>query len=271
MAAARSTSASSRRCCAIPTRRRRTRRSSCSCRAKHPDTMQHLVEVLKDENEGRAPRRRRGAERRRRRRARQVPAAGHQGRRLVGAQPRGGRARQDRRPAGHRRRRSSCPRQGRGSPPRGDRDPEPDQGRARRRLPDRGHQGQGLVGQRARRRCARRDRQQEGGAAAGRDAERRATKSLPTVVRALGKIGDAAATEGVLGASTAPRPTSASRPSRRSRGSPTTSAIDAVRAKILPFSDAHATRRWPGAANRAHRGARQPLRHVVGRWRRRAR
>ena len=73
------------------------------CRSKHPETVRHLVEVLKDESRGRAPRGGRGAERRRRRKLGQVPAEGHPRRRLVGAQPRGGRARQDRRPAGHQR------------------------------------------------------------------------------------------------------------------------------------------------------------------------
>ena len=114
----------------------------------------------------RATRRGRGAESPRHRERHQASAAGHQGRRLVGAHPRRRCARQDRRTARRRRRDRADPRRGRGSAPRRDRDPEPDEGRARGQLPDRGHQGQGLVGQRARRGCARRDRQQEGGAGA---------------------------------------------------------------------------------------------------------
>ena len=73
-------------------------------RAHDPDTIKHLIPVLKDENEYA------------RRAAVEVLneigdaqavkflLGGHQGRRLVGAQPRRRRARQDRRPEGHRRR-----------------------------------------------------------------------------------------------------------------------------------------------------------------------
>jgi hypothetical protein len=92
-------------------------------------------------------------------------------------------------------RRSSTPcctgaRQGRGHPPRRDRDPQPDQGRARRRPADRRHPRQRLVGARARRRCARRDRQRARRAAPARDAQAATPRSLPIVVRALGKLGD---------------------------------------------------------------------------------
>ena len=129
-------------------------------KANHPETMRYLIEVLKDENENA-------------RRAAvevlnevgnaavgQVPARVAQGQRLVGAQPRRRRARQDRRPEGDRRGAAAGARQGRGHPPRRDRDPQPDQGRACGRLAHPGDPRQRLVGERARDRCARRDRQQ---------------------------------------------------------------------------------------------------------------
>ncbi len=75
-------------------------------------------------------------------------------------------------------------RRGRGHPSRRDRDPQPDQGRSRRQPPDRGHQGQGLVGQRARRRRAGRNRQQEGGAAAASRCCSRRTRAVAADGRA---------------------------------------------------------------------------------------
>ncbi len=56
---------------------------------------------------------------------------------------------------------------------------------------DRGHQGQGLVGQRARGRCAGGHRQPQSHTAPVRDAQGGSVpKSMPVVVRALGKLGD---------------------------------------------------------------------------------
>ena len=94
-------------CCATRTSRSQNRAIDVVVRAKDPDTMKYLVEVLKDENEyarraavevlndvGTAQ-------------AHQAAAAGHQGRRLVGAHARRRRARQDRRAARRGRRASS--------------------------------------------------------------------------------------------------------------------------------------------------------------------
>ena len=86
----------------------------------------------------------------------------------------GGRARQDRRPQGHRGGAAAGARQGRGHPPRRHRDPEPDQGRARRRSAHPRHARLGLVGQRARHRCAGGNRQQARPAAPAGDAAGRA-------------------------------------------------------------------------------------------------
>jgi len=75
-------------------------------------------------------------------------------------------------------------------------------------------------------------------------------KSVPTVVRALGKIGDAAATEGVLGAldrsETDIRVEGMSALARLADDR----SIDAVRAKILPFTTL-SDQTLAGAANRA--------------------
>ena len=134
-------------------------------RANDPDTIKYLIPVLKDENEYA----RRAA----------VEVLNEIGnaksvKELLEAvsdddwwvrSPRRGCARQDRRPEGRRSRAATGRRPGRRHPPRRGRDPEPDQGRSRRRPPHRGHQGQGLVGQRTRRRCAGRNRQQARGAA----------------------------------------------------------------------------------------------------------
>src|SRR5947207_469667 len=79
-------------------------------------------------------------------------------------------ARQDRRPEGHRRRAAAGARQGRGHPPRGHRDPQPDQGRARGRIPHPGHARCRLVGERAGGGCAGGDRQQARTAAPDGDA-----------------------------------------------------------------------------------------------------
>ena len=216
----------------------------------------------------RAPRRGRGAERSRHAEVGQAPAAGHQGRRLVGAHPRRGCARQDRRAAGRRRRHRADPRRGRGRPPRRHRDPQPDQGRARRQPPDRGHQGQGLVGQRTRRGCAGRNRQQEGraaadGAAAGRTTRGRCRRCCAR----LGKLGDTSVHRAdAASCSTGPR--------RRSR-------IEAINALARLADDKRADtcalhlqaqqannsddRPSQHAAMRALRGARQPLLEHRGR------
>jgi HEAT repeat protein len=73
------------------------------CRSKHPDTVRHLVEILKDENEHARRAAVEGAERRRRRKLREVPAEGRSETRTGGCAAARGRARQDRRPAGHQR------------------------------------------------------------------------------------------------------------------------------------------------------------------------
>ena len=168
-------------------------------KANHPDTIKYLIEILKDENENA------------RRAAVEVlnevgtaSTVKHllerpQGQRLVGAQPRRGCARQDRRAEGDRGRAAADPRQGRGHPPLGHRDPQPDEGRARRGQPDRRDPRHGLVGQRARGRCAGRNRQQARRAALHGDAPGAATsRRMPVVVRALGRVGDAKVVDTLL-------------------------------------------------------------------------
>ena len=139
-------------------------------RANDPETIKYLIPVLKDENEYA----RRAA----------VEVLNEIGnaksvKELLEAvadddwwvrQPRRGRARQDRRPQGRRSRAAAGRRPGRRHPPRRRRDPQPDQGRSRGRPPHRSHQGQGLVGQRTRRRRAGRNRQQARRAAPHRNA-----------------------------------------------------------------------------------------------------
>ncbi len=168
-------------------------------KANHPDTIKYLIEILKDENENA-------------RRAavevlneignaehRQAPARRAQGQRLVGAQPRRRRAGQDRRSEGDRGRAAADPRQGRGHPPLRHRDPQPDEGRARRRQPDQCHPRHRLVGERARRRCAGRDRQQDAPCRGSWRCSRRGNiKAIPVVVRALGRIGDAKVVDALL-------------------------------------------------------------------------
>ena len=68
------------RCCATSEIDVQNRAIDVLIRANDPETIKHLIAVLKDENEYRAPRRGRGAERDRRRQVGEVPAGGHQGR-----------------------------------------------------------------------------------------------------------------------------------------------------------------------------------------------
>jgi hypothetical protein len=105
-----------------------------------------------------------------------------------------------------------------------------------------------LVGQRARGGCARRNGQQEAGAAAARVLK--STRSRAHVVRAR-QDRRHGATEGVIGALDRSRPTSASRACRRSRDLRTT-------ARSMPCAQSAfttlMTRRW-SAANRAIRSS----------------
>ena len=220
------------------------------CRSKHPDTVRHLVEVLKDESEERAPRGGRGAERRRRRELGQVPAEGDPRRRLVGPQPRRGRARQDRRPAWSSRAALQLV---------SDKDEE-----VRRTAIE-------ILNQTRDERAlaylieATRDQDwwvsERAVDALGSMGNKKAVprllemlksnpKSVPTVVRALGKIGDAAATEGVL------QSLDRSETDIRVEGMSALArladdkSVDAVREKILPFTTL-SDQTLAGAAQRA--------------------
>ena len=142
-------------------------------KANHPETIKYLIEVLKDENEYA------------RRAAVEVlneVGTANSVRHLLGALKDsdwwvrsraadalgkiGG-------PEGHRGRAAARAGQGRRRAPRRHRDPQPDERRARGRQPHQGHARHGLVGERARSRCACRDRQQEGAAAPHGDAHHR--------------------------------------------------------------------------------------------------
>ena len=150
------------------------RRAEQGHRRRHPRQRSGHDQVPDPGAQGRkrvrAPRRGGSAQRNRQRQVGQGTARSGCRRRLVGAQPRRGCARQDRRPESRRSRAAAGRRPGRRHPPRRGRDPQPDQGRSRRRAPHRGHQRQGLVGQRTRGRCAGRNRQQARRAAAHRNA-----------------------------------------------------------------------------------------------------
>ncbi len=193
-------------------------------RANHPDTMQHLVNVLKDENEGA----RRAA----------VEVLNEIGTpqhvkfllqsikdedwwvrsRAADALAKIGGAARDRRVAG------THPGQGRGRASRGHRDPEPDQGRAGREPPDRGHARPGLVGTRARGRRAGRDRQQDRPARPARHAGQ-LRRPLPAHRGARGRqAGRRIAGGATPAAARQPLEGGAARGHRRpSPGSPTTS------------------------------------------------
>ena len=123
-------------------------------------------------------------------------------------------------------RRGADPDQGResGHPPRGHRDPQPDQGRARGRPADRGHQGPRLVGERARRGCARRDRQHQGAAAVHRDAAGRAQIAARRWCAPSARSATRRASSTCCRCCSGRRTRSKSRPSRRSRSSPTSGA-----------------------------------------------
>jgi hypothetical protein len=117
----------------------------------------------------RTARRGRSIERGRNLKIGQIPARSYCRQRLVGAHPGCRRPRQNRRSA--RGRCGARAHQGRksGHSARRHRDPQPDQGRARGGAIARSHQGPRLVGKRARRRCARGDRQHQVAAAIHRD------------------------------------------------------------------------------------------------------
>ena len=170
----------------------------------------------------RAPRRGRSAQRNRQRQVGQGPARSRLRRRLVGAQPRRRCARQDRRPEGRRGRAAAGRRPGRRHPPRRDRDPQPDQGRSRGRPPHRSHQGQGLVGQRTRGRCAGGNRQQARRAAPARNARarRRRDRCRWWCARSAASATTRSSTP-CCPCCRAKKRTSASRPSPRSPNSPT--------------------------------------------------
>ena len=134
-----------------------------------------------------------------------------------------------------------------------DRDPQPDQGRARRRPPHRGHQGQGLVGQRTRRRCAGRNRQQARRAAPDGDARDHAAAlaagggARPGPARRL-----QGHRRGAAHAARATRRKSASRPSPRWPNSPTNAGSKHIRVQI------QAQTTQPNRPSRRRRCARCP-------------